>query len=738
MQPLHRFFATAPLGIERLLAQELFDLGAQDVNEARAGVSFRGDLATAYRVCLWSRLANRILLGLTRFPAETPEALYRGVGSISWAEHLGPDLSFAVDFTTSRSKISHSLFGAQKAKDAIVDQLRAEFGVRPSVRLEQPDVRVNIHLDRDIANLSLDLSGDSLHRRGYRLQGGAAPLKENLAAAVLLRAGWPETVHAGGALIDPMCGSATLPIEAALMAADVAPGLLRQYFGFLRWKQHQATIWRQLLEEAEQRRQQGLQRRLSITGYDIDHQAIKAALHNVERAGLQGLVQVERKALEAVRPGPTTGLVVTNPPYGERLGDMGSLALLYTQLGHVLKTHFIGWRASVLAGNPELGFRLGLHASRRYVLYNGAIECKLLNFEIDPARFFTPREAADGENDLLRKAGTLKEQSAGASMFANRLSKNVQRLGRWARRNGIACYRVYDADLPEYALAIDVYQGEKVWAHVQEYAPPAGIDPAKAESRLIDALATIPKVLEIPSGQIFLKIRRKQKGLNQYEKRAALGHLYPVAEGGLKFLVNFEDYLDTGLFLDHRITRQMIRSLAQGKRFLNLFAYTGSATVYAAAGGAISTTSVDMSRTYLDWAKRNLELNALGAARHELIQSDCLGWLEREAMTRRHGYDLIFLDPPTFSNSKRTDRSFDLQRDHVDLIRDTAKLLATGGLLIFATHNRRFKIAKDHLSDLAVEDISQTTIPADFARNPKIHYCWKINRRLSSSGNRPA
>ncbi len=728
-----RFFATAPLGIELLLAQELRELGIPEVAEARAGVSFGGGLSAAYTACLWSRLANRVLMPIAQFPAATGEELYGGVRLVDWGLHMEPESTLAVDFAASRSAITHTLFGAQKVKDAIVDHFRNESGTRPSVDLARPDLRVNVYLDRDQATLSIDLSGDSLHKRGYRLEGGKAPLKENLAAAILLRAGWPAVAAAGGQLIDPMCGSGTLPIEAALMAADFAPGLLRSWFGFLGWRGHDANLWLERLAEADRRSEVGLKRLPLIVGYDVDRRAVHTALGNVDRAGLRGLVHIERKSVEEVRPRQESGLLVVNPPYGERLGDEQTLVPLYMALGETMREHFKGWRASVFTGNPELAFKVGIRASKQYALYNGALECKLFNFEVADGRFFTPHEgeppteAERHRRQLFRKARSVDLASGGAEMFANRLRKNLKNLGRWARQSETSCYRLYDADLPEYAVAVDLYQGEKLWVHVQEYEAPMTVDPVKAETRLIETLAGIPAVLEIPPEQVFLKVRRRQKGSAQYEKQSETGHFHTVEEGGLSFQVNFEDYLDTGLFLDHRLTRALIRERAKGRSFLNLFAYTGTATVYAASGGASSTTTVDMSRTYLDWAARNLALNGFRGDRHELIQADCIEWLQ-DAMESNWRYDLIFLDPPTFSTSKRMKYTLDIQRDHVDLIRDCLELLTSDGVLVFSTNHRKFRLDNAALADCKVEDITRQTLPKDFERNPRIHYGWLIGR----------
>ncbi len=717
MAPLLQFFATCPKGIESLLADELRALAAEAVRETRAGVSFEGTLAIAYRACLWSRLASRLLLPLTHFAATTPEELYQGTQTIAWKGHLAPEGTLAVDFTTTQSAITHSHYGALKVKDAIVDQLRDEFGVRPSVDTAQPDVRVNVYLHRDEATVSLDLSGESLHRRGYRAQTVAAPLKENLAAALLTRANWPAIARDGGALVDLMCGSGTLLIEGAMIAGDVAPGLARDYFGFLHWQQHDDALWTGLLEEAHRRREDGLTRLPPIHGYDHDPRAIHAARDNIKRARLGNLIAVEQRALADCLPETaSSGLVVANPPYGERLGESSDLPALYAELGKQFKHCFAGWRGAVFTGYPDLGKSMGLRAIKMHTLWNGAIECRLLHFEITPENIVTHR---------VPKPFEIRPGSS-AEMFANRLRKDLQHFGRWARRQEIFCYRLYDADLHEYNLAVDVYESDKRYVHVQEYEAPDTISPDKARQRLQHALGVIPLVLAIPPDQMFFKVRRRQKGGTQYEKIDETGVFYEVREGPCRFLVNFTDYLDTGLFLDHRATRAMLGEMSKGKRFLNLFGYTASASVHAALRGAASTTTIDMSRTYLDWAQRNLELNGLDRKKHELIQADVLVWLKEN---RQQRYGLIFLDPPTFSRSKRMEDMLDIQRDHTALILDTAALLEPNGVLVFSTNLRRFKIDHEGLTGFTVEDITRQTIPKDFERDPKIHQCFLIRRK---------
>jgi 23S rRNA (guanine2445-N2)-methyltransferase / 23S rRNA (guanine2069-N7)-methyltransferase len=728
--PIYQLFATTPKAMETILAEELQALGIKPIKQTLAGVAFEGDLETAYRACLWSRTANRILLVLSSFEVKTQDDLYYGVKRINWFEHLQPEGSFAVSFSAKNSPvINNTHFGALKVKDAIVDQMRAKFQKRPNINTEQPDIRINVYLQGTTAQLSLDLSGESLHRRGYRDINIKAPIKENLAAAILLRSGWPQIALQHGSLIDPMCGSGTLLLEGAMIAADYAPGLLRDYFGFIGWKKHDAACWQKLRVEAEQRKALGLERLPVIVGFDQNRHAINAALTHITNAGLQHKIHVERRDIGDAQPAESwkPGLIVCNPPYGERLGDEQETAELYKRFGDTLKTHFTGWKAAMIISNPELGFRLGIRSQKPITLFNGAIECKLLRFTIEESAFFIPKAKTQDERlSQITDASKKPSVDASADMFANRLKKNLKKLSKWAQQNKISCYRIYDADLPEYAVAVDIYQSEQTWVNVQEYEPPKSIDQHKADQRLAGVLAEIPRVLQISPDQVFLKIRRKQKSTDQYEKHGDSGVFHVVEEGGCKVLVNFEDYLDTGLFLDHRPIRLMIQQQAKGKRFLNLFAYTGSATVHAARGGAQSTTTVDMSNTYLNWAKKNMQLNNM-QGEHEFIQADCLDWLATEAkQPYSRQYDLIFLDPPTFSNSKRMDDVFDVQTDHVSMIKNAISLLAPDGVLYFSTNFRRFKLDSSALSGLVIDDITADTIPEDFARNPKIHYCWRI------------
>ncbi len=304
-------------------------------------------------------------------------------------------------------------------------------------------------------------------------------------------------------------------------------------------------------------------------------------------------------------------------------------------------------------------------------------------------------------------------------MFANRLTKMLRHWGKWARRQGISCYRVYDKDIPEFPLAVDVYENI---LHVAEYARDHGMTPEAHADWLEGCVRTLSQVFDIHPKLIYLKYRQRQKGLRQYERFARVGAEYIVRENGLKFIINPSDYLDAGLFLDHRNTRQMVRSEANGKRVLNLFAYTGSFSVYAAAGGATETVTVDMSNTYLQWADRNLALNGFANEQHRLLQADVMSWLGEPVQEK---WDLIILDPPTFSNSKRMDGTLDVQRDHVELLHRVLKRTAPGGIIYFSTNYRRFKLDQEAVRAADIQDISKKTVPDDF-RNKRIHQCFRI------------
>lgn len=728
------FFATCPKGLEGLLFQELQELGAATCKETVAGVNFTGDLAIAYRACLWSRLANKILMPVLTADCRSVDDLYRAVASIDWDRHMAVSSTFAIDYSGQLQGVKHSHFGALKAKDAVADYFTRRYQKRPNVDPARPDLLINVRVAKGKVVVSVDLSGESLHKRGYRLQGGSAPLKENLAAAILLRADWPGVAARGGALIDPMCGSGTLLIEGAMMSANMAPGLMRKHWGFQGWKGHQPGIWQALLDEAKAARTAAMNRQWpEIRGYDASKAAIEFAQQNIDRLGLGQQIRVLRKELARfVKPTHAAidfGLVVTNPPYGERLGESSSLVHLYRHLGQSLKKEFPGWKAAVFTGNPELGKTMGLRSYKQYPLFNGAIASKLLLFSVEepyfvnsPAKPLSQSQAATVQTPEPLPQVPAKELSSGAQMFANRLKKNLKQLDKWASKNQVSCYRVYDADMPEYAVAVDRYRD---WVHVAEYAAPGNVDAAAAGQRLADVFAVIPEVMNVPADKLVLKQRDRQRGNTQYQKVDKTNDLMEVIEGDVKLLVNLQDYLDTGLFLDHRKVRMHIASQAKGQRFLNLFCYTGAATVHAARGGATFTDSVDLSATYLEWARKNLSLNGFSDSQHRTIRADVMEWLKSATNT----YDLIFLDPPTFSNSKKMSATLDIQRDQLGLIQQTMKLLSKSGVLIFSNNHRRFKLDESIGEDFQVEEKTAWSLDRDFQRGKPIHQCWFISHK---------
>jgi 23S rRNA (guanine2445-N2)-methyltransferase / 23S rRNA (guanine2069-N7)-methyltransferase len=715
-----RFFASCAKGLEYLLVDELQALGCARATATVAGANAEGTLADAQRAVLWSRLASRVLWPLAEFECADEHALYAGAAALPWREHLAPGHTLAVDAHVSGTALTHARYAAQRVKDAVVDVLRDATGERPDVDLEAPDLRLNLVVRRGRAILSVDLGGGPLHRRGWRQAQGEAPLKETLAAAVLLRGGWPQAYLDGGALLDPMCGSGTLVIEGALMAADVAPGLQRHGGAPpTRWRGFDSRAWDAMRAEAESRAEAGLAAlRPVFYGRDRDAHAIDAARRNAEAAGVAEAIDWQAMDVAALADAPRAdvpGVVVCNPPYDARLA--ADLAL-YRALGDALRRAVPDWRASLLCGDAELARATGLRARKVYPMFNGALECALL--VADPVA--PPRVEAPVPVEL----------SDGARMVANRLRRNLRRLKSWRASEGVDCFRAYDADLPEYAAAIDVYAeagGDhhgRTWLHVQEYAPPADIPEQVARRRLGDLLASAREVFGVPRERVALKTRTRGKGGSKYAQyreggQPGAGRIV-VREGDALLQVNLFDYIDTGLFLDHRPLRLRIAREARGRRMLNLFCYTGAATVHAATGGAPETTSVDLSPTYLQWLSENLRVNDIYGPQHRLVQADALAWLEAD----RGRYDLVFCDPPTFSNSKRAD-DFDVQAAHVRLLRAAVARLAQGGILYFSNNFRRFRLDEAAIAAFAhCEEITPETIPPDFGRSPRIHRCWRL------------
>ncbi|MDB4109518.1 bifunctional 23S rRNA (guanine(2069)-N(7))-methyltransferase RlmK/23S rRNA (guanine(2445)-N(2))-methyltransferase RlmL [Porticoccaceae bacterium] len=712
------WLATCPKGLELLLATELQDLGATGVKETVAAVHFEGSLELGYRACLWSRLANRVLMPLHSFMLDEADDLYQQCNDIPWEKHFSSAQSIAIDFIGTSRLIDNTMYGSQRVKDAVVDRIRRLEGERPNVDPKNPDIRIQVRQHKGRVSVSLDISGESLHRRGYRTGQGSAPIKENLAVALLLRAGWPAIAAEGGALLDPMCGSGTLIIEGAMMVADIAPGILRERYGFHHWLQHDPALWDSLVAEAQERKVKGLENlELDIRGYDANPRVLEYTTQNIENAGLDDHIRLAHKPLDQFgKPTAEHGLLLTNPPYGERLGEIDDLIPLYQKLGLVLQKNFQGWKAAVFTGNVDLGRETDLTPTKQYNLFNGTIPCKLLVFED-----MTSKSAKIAAR--LSVPAPAQELTEGATMVLNRLKKNQRRLDGWRKKSDISCYRLYDADIPEYAVAVDVYDQS---VYVQEYAPPNTISEKVARERFAEIKQAVKAFSINYRGKTHYKERRRQKGDSQYERTSeGASDIIEVNEGRAQFEVNLSDYLDTGLFLDHRPVRSIIANIVKGKSFLNLFCYTAAASVQAALAGAKSSLSIDMSNTYLDWAGRNFELNDLNPNHHEVLRADCLKWLETET----EQYDVIFLDPPTFSNSKKMDTVLDVQRDHGDLIRATMAKLSPGGTLIFSNNFRKFKMDELTERQFSCENITPQTLDMDFERNPRIHNVWVITRR---------
>jgi 23S rRNA (guanine2445-N2)-methyltransferase / 23S rRNA (guanine2069-N7)-methyltransferase len=714
------WLATCPKGMEQLLSDELLALGATEVKQTVAAVHFQGELKIAYKACLWSRIANRVLMPLASFRLDTVEDLYENAVEIPWEDHLLAQNSIAIDFIGTSKLIDNSMYGAQLLKDAIVDRIRRIEGGRPSVDAKSPDIRIQARLHKGQVAVSLDISGESLHRRGYRTGQGSAPLKENLACAILLRSGWPAIAKQGGALIDPMCGSGTILIEAALMAADIAPALNRETFGFTHWLKHDEPLWETVLADAEQRKTQGLENfDLDIRGYDGNSRMLDVTVANIENAGLDEHIRIAHKPLDQFgKATAETGLLVTNPPYGARMGEVEQLIPLYEKLGVVLQKNFTEWRAAIYTGNLDLARELDLSPSKQYSLFNGSIACKVLVFD-------NMQSKSEQIAERLSKPPPVQPLSEEAKMLFNRLQKNQRRLKGWLKKSAISCYRLYDADIPEYSAAIDIYEK---FIYVQEYAAPSTIEERVAKQRF----ETIKRAVKEFSGneykKVYYKERRRQKGDSQYQRlNEETSESIVVNEGRARFEVNLSDYLDTGLFLDHRPVRALLSEMTAGKTLLNLFCYTASATVQAALAGAKSSLSVDMSNTYLDWAQRNFELNSLSSSKHQLLRADCLKWLEEDSQT----FDVIFLDPPTFSNSKKMESVLDVQRDHPELIRQAMAKLNPEGTLVFSNNFRKFKLDELTSRQFNCENITQQTLDTDFERNPRIHNVWLITKRSS-------
>ncbi|XPF95045.1 bifunctional 23S rRNA (guanine(2069)-N(7))-methyltransferase RlmK/23S rRNA (guanine(2445)-N(2))-methyltransferase RlmL [Colwellia sp. RE-S-Sl-9] len=708
---MYQFLALTSPGIEVLLFEEVKKLGGESVVQKPEGVYFSASLEVGYHICLWTRLSSRVLLKLGEGDANNKDELFKAASLINWSEVFSNKQTFSIDFVGQSEEIRNTQFGGLTIKDAIVDHFRDNDLDRPSVQKSNPDISFQARLLRNSVAIYLDFSGRGLFQRGYRQNSGAAPLKENLAAAIIQRSGWlADTTKP---LLDPMCGSGTILIEAVSMAAGLAPAVDREKWGFENWLNHSPAVWENVLASAVEATNTGLATvKVKVFGNDIDSRVIHTAQQNARMAKLQQYIDFSCKDSTKLNNAfGKEGTILFNPPYGVRIGELPELVENFALFGKKLKAQFLNWRVVILTANVELLSMLKLATFKRYKFKNGPLDCQLALYNIDAKQ--ADKDASNPNADFDQKD----------SAFANRLVKNKKGLKNWLKKEQIECYRLYDADIPEYNVAVDIYNEYVV---IHEYAAPSTIDEDKAAKRLQEVIYFTPKVLNIPTSQVVLKTRAKQKGKNQYEKVDKSQQSIVVTEYGAKLKVNLWDYLDTGLFLDHRKTRQIVAQKAKNKTLLNLFAYTGSVSLQAALHGASEVTTVDMSKTYLDWAQDNFTLNKLSGHKYQFVQADCLQWLKNNKQT----FDVVFIDPPTFSNSKRMEDSFDVQRDHVDLITDGLKSLAEGGELIFTNNKRNFKMDFEAMETLGVKatEITEQTRDKDFLRNKHIHNSWLITR----------
>ena len=723
---LSTYWVTCADGLETLLQEEIEGLGVQNIERLPGRLVFKGTLEDAYRVCMWSRLASRVLTPIHTHEIEfshdardVAEELYEGANSFDWSLIFAPQSTFAVRLHIEREIKVNSQFATLRVKDGVVDSFMEAVGKRPSIDIKQPEITLYVLAGKTEHTFCLDLSGDSLHKRGYRLYMTDAPIKENLAAAILRRAKLHE--QNPDIFLDPMCGSGTFIIEALMMLTDRAPGLVRR-FGFNGWNGHNHELWMSIKGEAAERHKAALEKPLpKFYAFDADWEAVKATKQNIRAAGFESLldqIQIEERTLADWPDFQTEGkksFIVTNPPYGERLGDRGSSRSFYLGLSALLQKHFPNQMTAIIAAQIEQADVLAIQEPLTLRLMNGKLPIYIRSGLIKPATVSKPFLETWQPQQF--------EKIEGAEDFTNRLQKNMQNLKKWAVKENIYCLRIYDADLPDFNVAVDLY-GDRL--HVQEYAPPKTIDPEKAKKRFNLALASIRAVTGLGRDAIFIKTRARQEGKTQYTKQSTASKRFIVQEGKAKILVNLTDYLDTGLFLDHRQIRLRIAAEAKGKHFLNLYSYTSTASLHAALGGAASTTSVDLSNTYLNWSKENYVLNGLTVdhadQQHQFFSSDCFEWLKEG----HEQYDLIFIDPPTFSNSKKFHGTFDIQRDHLSLIKRAMNRLTTGGTLYFSNNYRGFELDDEIKAFYDIEELTNETIGLDFKRNTKIHRSWKI------------
>ncbi|QDS98568.1 bifunctional 23S rRNA (guanine(2069)-N(7))-methyltransferase RlmK/23S rRNA (guanine(2445)-N(2))-methyltransferase RlmL [Adhaeretor mobilis] len=752
--------ATAAFGLEAIVVRELKALGyeAKVIRPGRIG--FQGDASAIARANLWLRCSDRVLVELANFPAADFDALFDQTKALDWETWMTADAEIPVRGRSRKSQLTSVPAVQRTVKKAIVERLQSQYG--SELPETGPSVPVEISIVEDQASLDMDTTGHGLHRRGYRKLAAEAQLRETLAAALVQLSFWKP----GRPLVDPFCGTGTIVIEAAMQGRNLAPGRNRDFLAE-QWPAISGEVWKVSREEAADLALPNLEE--TIIGWDKNAEVLSLARYHAEQAGVAGDIHFQQAEFIDLTSKRDYGCLITNPPYGERMGWDDEIEALYESMPEVfrrLKT----WSHYVLTSRSDFEKLLGQKADRRRKLFNAQIECTYY-------QFYGPRPPRDGSATPETSSGEDASESVGrsprvdqdvgeevgrdanadqtshelrheaeeartppsqpapafgglppeakrqAEEFANRLKKRARHLRRWPKQRGIGCYRLYERDIPEIPLVVDRYEDA---LHMAEFERPHERTPAEHADWLDLMAKTASKALEIERSQVFMKHRARQRGTDQYQRVGNHSFIKTVEEAGLKFKVNLSDFLDTGLFLDHRVTRSMVREQAEGKRFLNLFAYTGSFSVYAAAGGALETVTVDLSQNYLDWAAENMQLNDFTGPQHQFVAEDTLEFLDQTiARGDEERFGLVVVDPPTFSNSKRLDRDWDVQRDHVELLQKTIAVTSPGGVIYFSTNSRRFKFDAAAVEGATSREISKQTVPEDF-RNRRIHRCWRI------------
>lgn len=702
-------FVSCPKHLELLLKDELLNLGAEKAAEGLAGVHASATAEVWLQAVMWSRLANRIYLKIESAVCADQKGLYKAIAAIQWSalcKEIPKTLSIKFNGTNKELKNTH--FSSQVTKDAICDQMNEAYGFRPKVVKSDGHLSVYARLKYKQLEIYQDITGHSLHQRGYRGTNTLAPLKENLAAAVLLRAGWPEAAANNHNLIDPMCGSGTLLTEGWQMACDMAPNLQLKSHALFSWHGFDSNLWTQMMIDAEKRCAAGMENyKGQVIGVDHHKDSITQANQNLDNLPHNKRISFQYQTLDKFRIPPRNNLIVCNPPYGVRLQK--NYLSSWIQLRDWLKTKVKDAKAAILTPDEAKGWLLGYRGANSYALLNGAIPIQLRLFDVKP------------DNQLDVPEGQLFALPAAAQMLANRLKKNKNNLNQWLEQNQIEAYRLYDADLPEYAVAIDCYQNH---VHIQEYQAPKTIDPKRAALHLHHVMLAVQSVIQPKAEKIYLKTRQIQKDNQQYDKFNDEEDRFVINEQGRKYLVDLEQYLDTGLFLDHRWLRNQVQAESKGKKVLNLFSYTGAISVAAAKGQAQSVTSVDTSKTYLKWAEDNFALNSLRSPHHKFVRADVMSYLSRS----KEQFDLIIADPPTFSNSHSRDEDWEVQKDHQKLIDACMEILSKTGVLYFSNNFKKFALDIDIKEKYSVKNITDKSFDPDFKQS-KIHHCYQIEHK---------